>query len=391
MQIVRKSFLLLLALLTAAALLLSIRDRRQAVSEYENRALARHPEFSLDAVWDGSYFDGWDEYFSDHVTHRDDLMREYLRLQLYGKRSVLVNKVVITQQALLPELENGYYVYYDYRTPSEERADGILAVQEAAERQGARFLFVGVEEQRTALKKLYPSYVATQNLDHLDNITASFRAALEERGVHTLFTQDLFDEADKLRLYSRVDHHYNLYGAFETYRAICAAAQERGLSFPVLTQEEADIHPLDAEYNGSYNRKFYDLSPVTEKFLTFDTSVLPPYERWDYGEKTDAPVLNLSASGGKQSYADYMGGDTGETVIQTHRPELPDVLIVGDSFTNPIEGFCVYSFDEIRSLDFRYYTEKTLTEYLQDYPADLVVVIRDNTTFHSDVFNADLK
>lgn len=32
-----------------------------------------------------------------------------------------------------------------------------------------------------------------------------------------------------------------------------------------------------------------------------------------------------------------MGGDIGESVITTNRPKLPNILIYGDSFTNPLE------------------------------------------------------
>ena len=81
------------------------------------------------------------------------------------------------------------------------------------------------------------------------------------------------------------------------------------------------------------------------------------------------------------TYSVFMGGDIAESVIRTNRPELPGILIVGDSFTNPVEAFCIYSFDEVRSLDFRYYTKQSLTDYLAQHPADAVVIIRDNLNY----------
>ena len=120
---------------------------------------------------------------------------------------------------------------------------------------------------------------------------------------------------------------------------------------------------------------------IHERLTVFDQSVLPPYERWDNGERTDAPILDLPEEGEKVQYTVFMGGDKGETVVKTNRPELPSVLIVGDSFTNPIEALCVYSFNEVRSLDFRHYHEMSLTEYLSLHHVDAVVVIRDNLNY----------
>ena len=125
--------------------------------------------------------------------------------------------------------------------------------------------------------------------------------------------------------------------------------------------------------------------------MIFDASALPAYQRWDDGKRTDAPLLQLPKAGARIQYSAYMGGDLGETVIRTDRPELPNVLIVGDSFTNPVEALLVGSFNEIRSLDFRKYTEMTLTEYLQAHPADVVVVLRDSLNYVGDEGNGDLK
>ena len=130
---------------------------------------------------------------------------------------------------------------------------------------------------------------------------------------------------------------------------------------------------------------------MTDSLLIFDESVLPPYERWDNGTRNKGPLVVLPKEGSPVSYTAYMGGDKAETIIRTNRPELPNVLIVGDSFTNPVECFCVGSFNEVRSLDFRYYDKMTLTEYLAEYPADLVVVIRDSNVYSIAEGNGDLR
>jgi len=76
-----------------------------------------------------------------------------------------------------------------------------------------------------------------------------------------------------------------------------------------------------------------------------------------------------------------MGGDIGETIIQTNRPDLPNILIFGDSFTNALESLLWTNFNETRSLDFRYFTEKTLLEYIDDFHPDIVICMRDEMKY----------
>ena len=72
-----------------------------------------------------------------------------------------------------------------------------------------------------------------------------------------------------------------------------------------------------------------------------------------------------------------MGGDVSVTEIVTNRPELPTVLIYGDSFTNAVESLIWYNFDTMYSLDFRHYNKMTLEEFIAEKKPDIVVCIRD--------------
>ena len=391
MKLIKRGFLLVMILLTGAFVFLSFRDRRQEISVYENRYLAAHPGFTLKGVWDGSYFRGWDDYFSDHIYHRDDRMREYEWLQLYLKRVVISNNVVITRDCLLPLLPYRDFSGYDYRPKSEAAVARLSALQKKVEDAGAVFLYVGVDEQRTALADRYPPYLYSQS-DYYETMGSTFRGLCAEQGIHTLFIRDHYDEGtDKLEYYSAVDHHFNLHGAYLTYRTICESLRAELGGFPVLEEAQLGAYQIPGEFYGSYYRRLYDLSPIREQLTVFDQSILPSFRRWDNGVQTDAPVLQLPREGEKIQYSVFMGGDKAETVIQTDRPELPSILIVGDSFTNPIEALCVYGFNEVRSLDFRHYQEMTLTEYLKLHPVDAVVIIRDNLNYVESVANGNLK
>lgn len=87
------------------------------------------------------------------------------------------------------------------------------------------------------------------------------------------------------------------------------------------------------------------------------------------------------------TYSVYMGGDIGESVITTNRPKLPNILIYGDSFTNPLETLLWTQANELQSIDFRYYTQCTLKDYIAEHKPDIVICVRDETTFLSEAGN----
>ena len=80
-----------------------------------------------------------------------------------------------------------------------------------------------------------------------------------------------------------------------------------------------------------------------------------------------------------------MGGDVGETVIDTDRPELPSLLLWGDSYSNAMETLLWASFDEARYLDYRYFDGASLSEYIERYKPDVVACIRDDLS----ILNSD--
>lgn len=104
----------------------------------------------------------------------------------------------------------------------------------------------------------------------------------------------------------------------------------------------------------------------------------------DNGVPTSAQIYSLPENDKTMvDYTVYMGGDIGETIIETSRPSLRKALIVGDSFTNPLETLLWMSFDETRSLDYRHYSEKNLLDYIKEYQPDVVITVRDESVYLS--------
>ena len=93
------------------------------------------------------------------------------------------------------------------------------------------------------------------------------------------------------------------------------------------------------------------------------------YTRYDDGKESDKPIFSDS-----NYYGAYMGGDISETVINTDRKELPNIMVLGDSTSNSLETVLWMNANIFTSLDFRKYNQSNLIEYLREHPQDLIVV-----------------
>ena len=349
---------------------------------YENRAVEPCPELSRAGLWSGTYFTQLDGFFSDCFAIRDDLIALDTRLDLALGRPV-IHGVALGDGAIFPF--HGYSTWdTGYLARDAQTMAGRLAqVRDLTAAYGGRIYYVGVPQQYSYYQDKYPDYLDNRQWV-LSEIRAQFSAALEERGVPFIDMAQRFDQLGHPdEFYSPTDHHYTYWGALETYGTLMDRINaDTGWDLPVTTQEDLELVDLPNPFLGSQNRKLYGLWPTVETLTIGHLKKTIPFTRIDNGMNVEPSVYALPADSQEQvTYFLYMGGDVAETVIQTGRPELPKCLIWGDSFTNAMETVLWTSFDETRSLDLRYYTAKTLSEYIAEYQPDVIICLRDDTAY----------
>lgn len=371
----QKCFLILflLALFGGGVLTLLHCGDAPSWSVYENRFLSEAPALSVQSICSGEAAVSLEDYLRDHVPQRERLLKLATRLSLLRAKPV-VNDVVSTETALLPEPLQKTADPEELAQTAAALAARYAAVQQTVTAYGGTFLYVHIPEQRDALRASYPAYLPSDGAA-LDASSAALMSALRDAGVSVLdLTQVLC--ADAASNYFATDHHFNLRGADLACQTICVQpeVQKWGVNYTKNTLFEAK-NP----FMGTYGRELFGQSSVTESLLFYTPTVA--YTRFDNGERSETPVIQLPESVSQTvDYTAYMGGDLAETILQTQRPELPDLLIIGDSFTNPVEALLYQSFDETRSLDFRHYAEMTCTEYLRQYQPEVVLVLRDSVS-----------
>lgn len=378
-----------LLVLMAATVLLP----KERYSYYENRNLSAFPEITAESVLSGQAFGDLETLFCDYAAWRTPALKAVTWCDLNVFHRPVVNDIVVTDDALLEQLYTMPDTADDILRKAGDVAADNAALRDQIEAYGGHYCYVAVPCQYAYYEDEYPSYLENRSAYTAAEL-AALNSAMDAQGITHVDMGPVFDSLGHLPAFSsKVDNHYGLLGAYETYRAAVQALNDAyglALSFP---EEGADVtfSALPNPYMGSRTRKLLGLRSNEEKLLTAAFREDISFTRFDNGGEVAATVYALPATDTEPlTYELYMGGDIAETVLRTDRPALPSVLIFGDSFTNPVESLAYYSFNELRSIDLRHYTAQSLSDYIATYKPDVVLCIRDYQSLLSREYNGNL-
>ena len=376
----------LLALLLAVPIGTALWGAEKTTAYYENRTLAERPALTGTSLWDGTFGSAFESWLSDHFPGRATLLKGDTAVQM--RLRPVVNGAVLGGEVLLPFRDYDTWSAEEQSARAAERGEKFAALNGYIEENGGTFLFVGFPEQRTYFDSEYPAYL-NSCAEETASASRLFREALEDRGVPFLDMGEVYDaQGHPASYYARVDHHYTWYGAWAAYQEIMETLHASGFDLPVLTEDDLDIQTLPNPCIGSRNRKLYNLWPNDDHIVLGIQKDPVAFDRRDNGQPSGTPLFVTPSSAAEPvAYGVYMGGDYGETVLETHRPELPKLLIFGDSFTNALETLLYASFDETRSLDLRHYQGGSLKDYIADYRPDVVLCVLNDSFYYTTAGN----
>lgn len=375
--------------LFAVPLAIFLFGKDNTVAYYENRALQTLPTYTTTQLLDGSYSADVELWLSDHVPLRETA----LKLSTWWDMTVLQQPVVngiIVGDTLLPYNNFGEWDLAYLEPMAETAVANHLPIVDLLDQWDGTFLYVGIPLQNSYFGSEYPAYTSSRDW-HIEAMSDLFEAEAAAQGLPFLNMMTVFEEAGMPGdYYSRTDHHFSYLGAYVTYSATMDYLNDTGLNLPVLEADDLTIEPVDAPFLGSRNREIYGLWTGDES-LSIGVQTDPiPFRRYENGVEVDATLYTIPTDGTAVTYNAYMGGDKAETWIQTDREDLPNLLIFGDSFTNPLETMLYTGFNETRSIDLRYYTEQGILLYIQEYQPDVVLCIRDDHSYVLTVSNGEI-
>lgn len=330
-------------------------------SAQENRMLAQKPDFSLEALMDGSFMKACEDYVTDQFPERDGLIAVKAGTQrLMGKKDM-----------------NG--VYFAPGNTLVERHAGESVDLEKADRKAARMIGQAEKIQeltggRTALM-LVPSADAAQP-QRLPRFAEAFDqgAWIEEVGLLAqasgMTVVDAYSpllEHGAEEIYYGTDHHWTTLGAFYGYQAFLRAFDR---DVPDLTEYERTA--VKEDFLGTLQSKVnLPVSPDRIEIFTRkgekDHAV-----RFIYEEKEADSCYFYERLRTKDAYAFFMDGNYPVVEIKGDGAVDRSIMLIKDSYANCFVPFLTRDYGTIWLVDPRYY-RGDVTELVREYaPEDVL-------------------
>jgi hypothetical protein len=403
---------------------------RPTYSESEMRYLAKFPEFSIDALISGSYFDDISTWFSDTFPYRELLTEANTVIKsYYGIETITVHgdvdigdeipdsPLIVPDDPIIdygdstdkPDIQTPEYTPPVEESP-EDKAEIevqqlgaiVVAGDSAYEYYGysedCAIGFVSCVNKFNALANptgnVYAMIIPTSmdiTLD--DDIRKQITSTADQKAAIDLFNKSfknciavdgIYNAERQHRneyTYFRTDHHWTALGAYYAYEQF---AKEKG-----ITPISLATYPVKS-FNG-FLGTFYSSSgqnPALKENPDTVTAYMP-FNNIDCtimnktgGSTMSWPVINdVTDYGSSLKYLTFIGGDNALTTITNHdNPDGGVCVVIKDSYGNAFVPFLIPHYSTVYVIDPRYYTG-SLSSFCADKEIeDLIFLVNISCT-----------
>lgn len=346
-------------------------------STQEARMLSRFTAPSCENLLDGSWFRLFEDYNKDQFVQREHCMTSYYAFldflhvnerngYVRGKGNQILNVRSFRESPSHAEAARNFGI---------GQADAMAKIAAAADEYGGKVIYMNIPYRMEFYANMYPQFYANGK-----EITTIQRASIIEKakqqGIAVVETYDLLRSHEDEYIFFTTDHHWTIRGAYYGYQELLKCINQDNpqwnLQFPSF--DDLKVSASQERMVGSYLRVWGDGGSISNDYMEYAIPYdMPAYSRFDNGEPSELPLMDVTFNG----YGAFMYGDHANTLIDTSRPDLPSVLYIGFSYTNPLEVLSVYNFDTVESLDPRHWTG-SICEHVRESQADYVVIVKDD-------------
>ena len=415
-------FFITLTVLTVVSFLIPLRPTQ---SQIEKRNLATFPEFSVEALFSGSYFGDISTWFSDTFPGREswiELSSNISSLHGHSDFAIAGDLPVMEEVPPAPETPSEppqvpvSSESEKAETPAEEEAtapteagwggvdagdgenvelgDGALIQIGDAVFNAVGFSQIYSDKYASTLNG-FADYAAEKGVrtisapaptavgiliepEYLEMLgCADQRATIEY--FHGLMNDNVL-KVDTFAplvahndeyIYFRTDHHWTALGAYYAYAAICEAA-----GFDVVPLEEFEEFD-QGEFEGSLywkapNRRKLKLDNVMAYIPPGDITCL--VGNGLTAGKESPLIADMTQREPNTKYLAFLGTDYAlTTVINNSIPDAPNCIVIKDSFGNALVPFLSQCYHTVYAIDYRKFQGGTLKYLIDNWEVDDVI------------------
>ena len=420
-------FFVVLAILTVVSFIIPLRPTR---SQSEKRNLAEFPEFSLEAVASGTYFDEINIWFSDTFPGRESWLSFNTKIkELYGYSSIAVSGDALldepediipdapTVEVTLPVLETDppeetqeQVIIEEIAPPTGdvEEWGGVKMDEDAQVSYGSsmiqindtifkycRFSQNGSNRYAQAINVAAATLidkdvrlinipiptsigilVENEYLEELhctpqDQIIEYMFSQMHESVIKLNIHPILLEHNDEY-LYFRTDHHWTARGAYYAYVELCNTLGFEAA--PLENFEEKDMGEFEGSsyWSAPYPSKLeidrlYAYIPQGDIKMLICSDGRNGYE-WPL-------IYDRTNSNRNTKYMAFLSGDHALAIVTNESlPDAPNCVIVKDSYGNALVPFLTQNYHKVYVIDYRMYYVMDLDDFVDQYDIDDVII-----------------
>jgi hypothetical protein len=351
-------FSLFLFALTTLHIALPDKDR----SENENRMLAKAPEFTLRALFSGSFTESFEDYITDQFPFRDSWLDLKSRFERISGKTENNDVFFCREDTLIAR----------FRLPAETNVEtGIRAVNALADNTGLPVILALIPSAAAVWTDRLPA-----NADTADQ-EALIKRIYDEVDVNTADVFSVLKEHCGEPIYYRTDHHWTTLGAYYGYAATAKALGITPRSIDFYHPETVSTSFYGTVYSSSGVR-WVKPDSIDIYVPAGDTELV----RYDSAEGAVSPVYDMSKLNTKDKYGMFLGGNTSRLVIRTGS-QGGKLLVIRDSYADCELPFFFEHYSEIHVLDLRYFRQ-SVSDYAADGGFDGILVSYSLADFVTD-------
>lgn len=361
----------------------------------------------------GSLFAIWNTAHENENSEKKLLYYENL-VDLNSVKENLIGTRVSKKVVPLAKADSGRITRIDETRLTESdvkwSSEQVKMLQEVSEASGAKFLYCGIPAK--GYHETMPDNVADYSKVNYNN----FLDALDRQKVpYVDFYSEIVNKGVKESdVFFNSDHHWRIYPSFLAYQSLCEQLNSRyGFDYNI---EYTDIDNYSVTHYpklflGSWGQKLGtyfswfgrdDFDLISPSFFT-DFVETQPFKGESRNGDFEKAILNkdeeeLQKNDFDSSTYDVYGGNYRLQIIQNKtNPDGKKVLMIRDSFAQPVSSFFATQVKELHLCDVRdhaqYVGEKlNMEEYIPDIKPDYVIVLysgaysKDNTVGYYNFF-----
>ena len=401
---------------------------RPSTSDYEKRTLTTFPAITLETFLDGTFTSEVSLWYADTFPFRDQLVQASRSLQnLYGVQPQTQMVGGNVQADELPPIDSASSA----SATSSDSAASEPEKREHVEQPEAQVMQEGIQDH--IMQGLYVdgdracsvyyfsedavrTYTDALNAcaDALDGVATVYSvlipnnsgALLDEDVLaqlggtdqkqaldyfHSLMNEKVkvVETYDALRahrdeyIYFRTDHHWTQLGAYYAYQQLCEKAGMKASD--ISTWEHREYAPFLGSFYGELMLPAMEANPDTvHAYVPTGTNDMTYWDQ--YGTETKGHVIeDAEIYGDTGKYLCFIEGD--QPLEKIENPTINDgssCLVVKDSYGCAFVPLLVDNYQTVWVLDFRYYTDSSIPEFVREHDVKDVIFMNNMTIAGTD-------